>query len=111
MRAKAKGLIWARRLLLALPFATATVLTILVSSARHLHLRPQHVAGVAFLFGAPWGWLLEHGWFGNGHSLWLEHLIGYAVILWVPAVLYSASLWLLLRLFGLLAARIRTTFK
>jgi hypothetical protein len=82
-----------------------------LSSARYLHLHPQHIAGLAFLFGTPWAWLLEHDWFGNRHSLWLDHLIAYAVILWVPAVLYSASLWLLLRLLGMLVARTRSKAK
>ena len=32
---------------------------------------------------------------GNVHNRSLEALFGYAVVLWIPAVLYSACLWLL----------------
>jgi hypothetical protein len=94
-------MIWLRRALLAVPFLIATVLTVLISSARTLHLRSERIAGYGFLFGTPWAWLLDHGWFGNVHSRWFQSLIVYAVILWIPAALYSVCLWILLRLLGL----------
>ena len=67
-------------------FLVAAGLTALMSLAGRLHLRGEHIAGLAFLFGAPWGWLLDQGWFGNFHSPRVEKLIGYAVILWIPCV-------------------------
>jgi len=100
-------MIWARRILLVVPFVVATVLTVLISSADRLHLRSERIAGYGFLFGAPWAWLLDHDWFGSIHSRWLQSLITYAVILWIPAMLYSACLWLLLRLLRLRASRVR----
>jgi hypothetical protein len=87
---------WLRRILLAVPLATATVLTILIGLADRFHLRSQRIAGYGFAFGTPWAWLLDHDWYGNAHSRWAESLILYAVILWIPAVLYFTCLWLLL---------------
>ena len=96
---------WSKRLLLASPFAVAVALTVLMIVVDRLHLRSEHIAGFAFLFGAPWAWLLDHDWFGNLHSRWAESLITYAVILWIPALLYSACLWLILRGLGFRTAR------
>jgi hypothetical protein len=96
---------WLRRILLALPFVAATVLTLLVSFADRFHLRSQRIAGYGFLFGTPWAWLLDHDWYGNDHSRWVELLITYAVILWIPALLYFTCLWLLLMGLRLLAGR------
>ena len=98
-------MIWTKRLLLASPFAVAAALTALMIVADRFHLRSKHIAGFAFLFGAPWAWLLDHDWFGNLHSRWAESLITYAVILWIPALLYSACLWLILRGLGFRTAR------
>jgi hypothetical protein len=98
---------WLRRILLALPFAAATVLTVLISSSDRFHLRSERIAGFGFLFATPWAWLLDHDWFGSVHSRWVESLITYAVVLWIPALLYFACLWLLLRVLGLIAGRIR----
>ena len=107
MLSKRIGLTWFRRILLAVPFATATVLTVPISSADRLHLRSERIAGYGFLFGTPWAWLLDHDWLRNVHSRWIESLITYAVILWIPALLYSACLWLLLGILGILAERVR----
>jgi hypothetical protein len=87
---------WTRRLLVAFPFAIACVLNVLMIAADRLHLHREHIAGYGFLFASPWGWVLDFGWFPNIHNRWLRVLSGYAVILWVPAALYSGCLWLLL---------------
>lgn len=102
-----KQIAWLRRIILAVPFAVAAALTVLVSFADRLHLRLERVAGYGFLFATPWAWLLDHDWFGHAHSRWVEWLISNAVILWIPALLYFACLWLLLRVLGLLARRVR----
>jgi hypothetical protein len=94
-------MIWARRILLAVPFATATVLTALISFSDRLHLRSERIAGYGFALGTPWAWLLDRGWFGYIHSRWLQSLTTYVVVLWIPALLYSFGLWLLFRVFGL----------
>jgi len=88
-------IVWARRLFIVFPFIIAATLTLLMNTVDRVHV--QRVAGYGFFFGTPWAWLLDRGWFGNVHSRWVETLIGYAVILWIPAVLYSCCLWLLLR--------------
>src|SRR5215813_6581452 len=99
-------MVWTTRLVLLSPFVAAAVLTVLVILCDRLHLRREHVAGYVFLFGAPWDWLLpDHDPFGQVQSRWLENLIVYAFLLWIPAVLYSGCLWLLLRSVRLWAGR------
>jgi hypothetical protein len=94
-----------KRLLMALPFAIATLLTVLLVLARPLHWHTEHVAVYCFVFAAPWVWLIERGWFGDVHSRWAQAVVGYTLLLWIPALLYSACLWLLLRLSGPRAGR------
>lgn len=98
---------WFRRFLLLMPFAVALVLTVLIGFAGQLHLRLERVAGYGFLFASPWAWLPDHVWLGNVHMRWLQSAIDYAVMLWIPALLYSGSLWLLMRLLSLLFKRTR----
>jgi len=100
-------LTWPRRILLALPLVAAGVLTFLISFGDRLHLRSEQVAGYGFLFGIPWAWLLDRGWFEHVHSRFVQSLIDYAVILWIPAILYSACLWLLLQFLGVRTRRSR----
>jgi len=88
---------WFRRMLLALPFAIAAALNVLMLNADRLHLRREHVAGLGFLFGTPWVWLLDRGWAPDYHHHRMQLLFGYAIILWIPALLYSSCLWFLLR--------------
>lgn len=96
-------MIWAKRILLVLPFGTAGVLTVL-SLARPLHERHKlEVCG--FLFGAPWAWLLDRGWFGAISSKRLGMVVGYLILLWVPALLYSCCLWLCFRALHILRLR------
>src|SRR5580700_6851770 len=85
---------WMRWLLLGFPFAIAGVLNTLLLAADRFH--SEHIAGYGFLFASPWAWLLDWGWIPSRHNRLLLHLIGYAVILWIPAALYSGCLWLLL---------------
>lgn len=61
-------MIWAKRILLTLPFAVASVLTVLVSFANRLHIRPQRAAGYGFLFATPWEWLITRLWVPNFHT-------------------------------------------
>lgn len=97
---------WIRRILLASPFVVAAVLTVLSRFADRVHLNLQRIAGYCFLFGAPCGWLLGRDGFGGAHGRWMQLLIDGAVMLWIPALLYSGCLWLLLRLLGLGARRV-----
>ena len=83
-------------LLLALPFGIAAVLNVLGLFADQLHLHRQRVAAYGFLFSTPWAWLLDHAWFGAVHNRWLDGLLVYTEILWIPAALYSFCIWLML---------------
>ena|SRR6266478_4926639 len=87
---------WTRRLLVALPFAIAAVLNALMLAVERLHLRREHIAGYGFLFATPWAWLVDHLWFENGLHRLLGPIAGYMIILWIPAALYAACLWLFL---------------
>ena len=90
---------WCKRILLALPFAVAAVLTVLVDGADRFHLHSERVAGYAFLFGTPWGWLLDNGWFPIPRNHFLGKVVTCALVLWIPALLYSGCLWCVLRSF------------
>ena len=87
-------MVWGRPLFIAFPFIIAAILTVLINTVDRVHL--QRVSGYGFLFAAPWAWLLDRGWFGGWfgsvHSRWGQVLIAYAVILWIPALLYSVCL-------------------
>jgi hypothetical protein len=85
------------RAMLALPFLVAGLLNVLLIVARPLHWRSEHIEAYVFSFSTPWAWLLDRGWFPRVNSRWLETLIVYLVILWIPALLYSVCFWLLLR--------------
>jgi len=91
-----------RRLLLLSPFGIAAVLTVLMTN-----LSSERVAGYVFLFATPWAWLLDRGSFPKLPNRALETLVVYVVLLWVPALLYSGCLWLLLRAFSYATARVR----
>src|SRR5689334_13370680 len=93
-------------LITALPFFTAAGLTIAISLADRMGWNLEKVAGYGFLFGTPWASILDRNLLGDVHSRWLQSVMLYAVILWVPALLYAACLSLLLH-FGF---RIRRTF-
>jgi len=82
-----------KRLILSLPFLIAAVVD------------QDRIAGCAFLFAAPWAWLIDVLWFYPPfHSKWINAAVAYVFILWVPATLYSVSLWLLF----LAIAKLRT---
>ena len=86
---------WFKRVVLVVPFVTAAILNILLVVADRQHWRTEHIAGYCFLFGTPWAWLLDRGWVPDYHHYWLRLFSGYAIILWIPATLYSGFLWLL----------------
>jgi hypothetical protein len=96
---------WTRRILVAFPIAGAAVLTVLLAIAQRLHLHSGHIVGYCFLFGAPWAWLLDRGWFGYVHNRSLQILLLYVIVLWFPALLYSGCIWLLVRALTLRSRR------
>jgi len=96
-------MLWIRRIVVSLPLAIAGVLNVLIVFADRLHLRLERIAGYGFLFATPWARvlaLLDGGRSRWVHSRWVESLIQYAVVLWIPALLYSVVLWLLIRALG-----------
>jgi hypothetical protein len=92
---KKPNMVWVRRFFITVLFIIAATLTVLMNTVDRVHL--QRVEAYGFLFAIPWAWLLDRGWFEDVHSRWGEALMAYAVLLWVPALLYSGCLWLLLR--------------
>lgn len=70
------------------------MLNVLGLVADRLHLQSEHIAGYGFLFGTPWAWLLDRGWFGDVRSRWMMALEVFLVVLWIPAALYSCCIWL-----------------
>lgn len=91
---KMRVVVWIRRTLLLLPFGIAATLNLLAVIARPLHLRGQRIAGYGFLFATPGAGLIDHDWFGRINNKWVEAMTAYFLILWIPAILYSACLWL-----------------
>ena len=101
-------MVWVKRIVLALPFGIAALLTTLVSVAWARHRPSQHIAGLGFLFAAPWAWLIDWmggGWFAARHARWLEWIITDVMFLWLPALLYAACLWMLFRLASVLCRK------
>jgi hypothetical protein len=90
---------WVNRFLIAFPFAIAALLNALMLGVEHFHLRLDHIARYGFVFAGPWAWVANAADITNYLSVqnhWLRGLLSYAALLWIPAVLYSACVWLLL---------------
>src|SRR5215475_1433541 len=98
-------MVWLKRFLLLLPFFITTLLTELIVRADHLHQSKQHLVGYGFLFGSPWAWLIDSVGLPQPHNYWVQAALGYLFVLWIPAVLYSASIWLLFTLIERLTRR------
>jgi len=92
---------WIRRSVMLLPFAFAGIFTTRSLFGDALHLSRHTTEKYGFLFATPWAWLLDHYWFGSPNSRWLETLTIYLVLLWIPAALYSACLWMIMQLLTL----------
>jgi len=97
---------WLRRTIICLPFVVAALLNLLGCLTDRLHLRREHIAGYAFLFAAPWEWLVET--IPPPHNRLLEPVVLYTALLWVPAILYSLCLWGVFRLLTMRRPRTNT---
>ena len=65
----------------------------------HLHLRLNYIARYGLVFSGPWYWLMNFADITNRLNVpieWLRGFMLYAALLWIPAVLYSVCVWLLL---------------
>jgi hypothetical protein len=98
---------WRGRLLLRIPFVIAATLNVLAVIARPLHWRAEHLERYLLLFFAPWAWLLDQGWIPEFQNRWLAMVEDDLVLFWIPAALYSASLWLLTRVVSSAVSRAR----
>jgi hypothetical protein len=102
-------MLWFKRFLVALPIAVAAVLKVLNLLAYPFRL-PWHAEKVSrfvFLFFYPWAWLLDHDWFGDLHTGWLQLIIAPTIFLWIPAILYSGCVVLVFRFLTSTLGRIR----
>ncbi len=87
------------RLLVAVPFAVAALLNAVMVGVVHLHIRLDYIARYGFVFSGPWAWIVNVGDITNRLNVqnrWLGGFIAYVALLWIPAVLYSACVWLLI---------------
>ena len=95
---------WTKRSLIAVPIAIAALLNALMVGVEHLHLRLGYIARYGFVFSGPWAWLANFADITNRLNVqnqWLRGFIFYVALLWIPAVLYSVCLWLLLVILGI----------
>jgi hypothetical protein len=102
---------WLSRLLVAIPFAIAALFNALWSGSSPIHL--NYIARYGFLYSWPWNWLPNVGDLMNRlnlHNQSLESLGWYIALFWIPAVLYSVCIWLLLVVFRIAARRLLKRF-
>jgi hypothetical protein len=100
---------WTTRLLVAAPFAIAALLNALMLGVEHLHLRLDCIARNGFVFSGPWVWLVNVADITNRLNVQnrcLGGFIAYVALLWIPAVLYSVCVWLLLVVLRIAAGRL-----
>jgi hypothetical protein len=86
-------------LLIAIPLEVAGLLNVLMVGVEYLHLHLDYIARYGFIFAGPWGRFVDIADITNRVSVqneWLRGLISYVALLWIPAVLYSVCVWLLL---------------
>ena len=96
-------------MLIAIPFAIAALLNLLMVGVEHLHLRLAYIARFGlFRFSAPWSWLVnltdipDHL---NVQNPWLSGF-WYVALLWIPAILDAVSIWVLFTVLGIAARRL-----
>jgi hypothetical protein len=101
---------WINRLLIAIPFAIAALLNLLMVGVEHLHLRLAYIARFGlFRFSAPWSWLVnlidipDHL---NVQNPWIRGFLWYVVLLWIPAILDAVTIWISLTILGIAASRL-----
>jgi len=100
---------WTTRLSVAVPFAIAGLLNALMLGVEHLHLRLDYIARYGFVFSGPWVWLVNVADITNRLNVqnrWLGGFITYVALLWIPALLYSVCVWLLLVVLRIAARRL-----
>lgn len=89
---------WLKAPLLALPFAMAATLNILMWAYDYHRWPGAYVFRYVFLFALPWARLLGEMPIPNPRSHILQVLLGYGLALWIPATLYCVCVWIVLRI-------------
>jgi hypothetical protein len=100
-------------LLIAAPLGVAGLLNVLMVGDEYLHLRLGYIARYGFVFAGPWGRFVDIANITNRVSVqneWLRGFISYAALLWIPAVLYSVCVWLLLAVLTIAARPLLNRF-
>jgi hypothetical protein len=90
---------WTTRLFVSVPFAIAALLNAVMLGVEHLHLRLAYIARYGFAFTGPWTWFVNLAGITNRLNIqnrWLGGFIWYVALRWIPALLYSVCVWLLL---------------
>ncbi len=75
----------------------------------HLHLRLAYIARYGFVFSGPWSRFVGLADITNRLNVqnrWLGGFIWYVALLWIPALLYSVCVWLLLVVLGIAGRRL-----
>ena len=91
-------MLWTKRVLISFPFVVAVVLALLVAVADRGH--SQRMLGYVFLFGAPWGGLLDFIWICFSRveipeARWLQDCLAFVYFLLIPAAMYALCFWVL----------------
>ena len=95
--------------MIAAPFAAAALLNAIMVGVEHLHLRLDYIARYGFVFSGPWVRLVNFADITNRLNVqnrWLGGFVTYVALLWIPAVLYSICVWLLLVVLSIAARRL-----
>jgi hypothetical protein len=99
---------WTNRLLVAVPIAVAAWLNAVMVGVDHFRLRLDLIARYGFAFSGPWAWIVNVADITNRLNVQngcLRGFITYVAILWIPAVLYSVFVCLLLLVIEVAARR------
>ena len=85
---------WTNRLLIAVPFAIAALLNVLMLGVEHLHLRLDYIARYGFVFCGPWVWLVNFADITNRLNVqnrWLGGFITYVALLWTAILVWGCG--------------------
>jgi hypothetical protein len=99
---------WTSRCLIAVPFAIAALLNAVMVGVEHHHLALGYIARYGLVFSGPWvGFVNAFNITNhlNSQSEWLKGFLFYVALLWIPAMLYSACISLLLVALGFAGRR------
>jgi hypothetical protein len=92
---------WKARLIAILPFVIAAILMSFALNAHRWDIARSHnLERYLFLFALPWAWIVDSISAPRFQNHLADVLVFYALLLWLPAFLYSLCIWTLIRLVG-----------